>query len=333
MKPINLKVIDSRLHKLIDLRNNTRISIFLICLLISVFIWFLIKMSKDYSTDISYQIKFHNPPSDQIITETRDSVIYLQVNSRGFDLMNRIYFKKSSPIFIDLARTNIHKERYTMGSYILSESLLSQIRNQYEFSNEISRISPDTLYLKLENTISKEVDIQLKLKVTPKQQHYVYGEITQSHFKVIANGPPSLIKEIGSISTEQIELQDIQEDQNLLLKLVNPFDGKNVKLSIDSIAVFIPIENFTESALSIPIEIKNQLNLQIKLFPETLTVKYLVALKDFDRISSDMFSAYIDYDQSSLSYQKVILNKYPDFIKIVDFNPKAVEYLILMNND
>ncbi len=333
MKPINFKVIDTRLHKLKDLRNNTKISIFLICLLISIFIWFLIKMSKDYSSDISYQINFYNPPSDQIITEARDSVIFLQINSRGFELLNRIYFKNTKPINIDLSRTSIHKERYTMGSYILSESLLSQIRNQYEFSDEIGRISPDTLYLKLENTISKEVDIQLNLEINPKQQHYIYGNVTQSHLKVEINGPPTIIDKIKNIETEQIELHNIDADQHLLIPLINPYSNNNVKFSIDTIKIDIPIENFTESSLSIPIEIRNQSELNIKLFPETISVKYLVALRDFDRVSPDMFSAYINYDPSFKNYQTIIFSRHPDFVRLVDFSPKSVEYLILMNND
>jgi hypothetical protein len=59
----------------------------------------------------------------------------------------------------------------------------------------------------------------------------------------------------------------------------------------------------------------------------------LVALTDYDRINSNMFSAIVNYDASSLNYQKVVLEQIPKFVKIISFSPETVEYLILKNND
>jgi len=322
-----------KILKIRNLRDKTRLSIFLICLLISISIWLLIKMSKDYSSDIPYKINFVNPPSDQIITKAFDSVVYLKIDSRGFDLLTKIYFKKKNPLIIDLQNIQIYNTSSIVGSYIISASLLKQIRNQNEFSNSISKISPDTLYLNLEKTISKEVDVLLNIDILPKQQHYVYGKIIQSIQKITISGPPSLIDSINSISTEYVKLVNIQSNQLFSLKLINPYRDSQLHLSIDSVQVQIPIEQFTESSLIIPIKIFEKNDLRIKLFPETVTVKFLVALKDFDRITPDIFSAVIHYDEHSLNSQKIEMEHYPTFIKIIDFQPKSVEYLILLNND
>ena len=315
-----------------NLRDKARLSIFLICLLISVSIWLLIKMSKEYSSDVPYEINFVNPPSDQIITKAFDSVVYLKIDSRGSDLLTEIYFKKKKSLIIDLQNVKIYNTGSGFGYYILSSSLFNQIRNQNEFPNSISKISPDTLYINLEKTISKQVDVLLNMDIIPKQQHYVYGKITQSVQKITISGPPSLIDSINSISTEYIKLVNIQSDQLFGLKLVNPYRETQVHLSSDSVQVQIPIEQFTESSMIVPIQIFEKNDLRIKLFPETVTVKFLIALKDFDRITPDIFSAVIHYDERSLNSQKIELERYPTFIEIIDFQPKSVEYLILLNN-
>lgn len=222
---------------------------------------------------------------------------------------------------------------HTKGSYLLSESLLPQIRNQHEFPNYITRIRPDTLYLKLEKTVSKEVEIKLQLEVIPKQQHYIYGSISASRQKTTITGPQSIIDSIDFISSEAFKLEGIQEDQKITLNLLNPYSNRKVRLSDNTIDVMIPVQQYTENAVNIPIQINQAQGLKIKLFPETINIKYLVALKDFERISMDMFSASIQYDPNSVNYQKVVLDQTPNLVKIISFEPGTVEYLILMNND
>lgn len=325
--------IQNRLDKLKKVRNNTSVSIFLFCLLISVFIWTLIKMSKDYSSDIDYTLIFQNPPSNQIISEVIDSVVYLHINASGFDHINRRYLKRQKALIIDLNKVKIHTNRYSMGNYILSESLLNQIRNQYEFPNTINRIFPDTLHLKLDNTISKEVDIKLQLDIIPKQQHYLYGDITKSIQKTTIIGPQSYIDTVDFILTEQLKLENIEADQQLSLRLLNPYPEHYVKLSDQKVDVLVPIQQYTENNISIPIQIKNSASTRIKLFPETVNIKFLVALKDYERINKGMFSAIVKYDKKLLNHQKVILDRIPNFVKVISFEPKNVEYLILINND
>ncbi len=290
-------------------------------------------MSKDYSSDIRYKIHFQNTPSDQIITDIYDSVIYVQIDSRGFDLLNQVYLKKSRTINIDLTNIRIHNKRYSAGNYVLSESILGQIRNQSEFSNQINRISPDTLFLKVQNTVSKEVEVKLNMDIIPRKQHYVYGDISQSIKTVMVNGPFSIIDTIKFITSEYIKLEDVQEDQNFDLPLVNPFKKEQVKFSIDTVKVSIQIQEYTESTANIPITIINNSKARIKLFPESVNVRYLVALKDFERITKDMFSAVINFNSNSLSNQQVKLDHYPPLVKIIDYEPKSVEYLILINNE
>lgn len=332
MKPKYLGI-GERLISFKETRNKASISIFLFCLLISLFIWVLIKMSKDYSSDISYKLNFNNPPANQIISDVFDSVIYLQIDSRGFDLFNRRYLKKSEALNIDLSNVKIHRKRNSLRSYILSESILNQIRNQNEFPNYINRIYPDTLHLKLQNTISKEIALKLQLEIIPKKQYYIYGEITSSINSVTVTGPSSIIDTLDFILTKPLKLENIVTDQQINIALLNPYFKEKVSISNHSVDVLIPIQQFTENDINISIKVNQTSALRIKLFPETIKIKYLVALKDYERINPDMFSANIYFDGNSLNYQRVKLDRIPNFIKLISFEPKTVEYLILMNND
>lgn len=288
-------------------------------------------MSKDYTSDVKFNINYINPPTNKIITDVLDSIIYLNLGSRGFDLFNQSYLKNKKSININLQSVDIHKSQDTNGSYILTSTLLYQVKRQFDFANQISSISPDTLYLNLENSVSKEVSIAMQIEIEPKQQHYIYGNIKQSHSSVVINGPSSLVDSIQSIQTEFIRLQDIYQNMDVKLALINPFDKDQLNLSIDSVTIAIPIEEFTESSINVKINILNKQDLSLKLFPEEIEITYLVALKDFQNINPDMFNVEIHFDPELIHHQDVILQHYPSFIKISNFKPKRVEYVILKN--
>ncbi|MCP4551911.1 MAG: hypothetical protein GY834_07705 [Bacteroidetes bacterium] len=286
-------------------------------------------MSKDYTSDVKFNINYKNPPPNQIITYVIDSIIYLNLDSRGFDLFNQSYLRNKKSIDINLQSIDIHKNRANTGNYILSSTLLSQIKKQFDFSNQISSISPDTLFLNLESSVSKEVPILLQIEIEPKQQHYIYGSIKQSNTSVIINGPSSIINSIQSIQTEFVKLQDINQSMNIKLALINPFDLSQLNLSNDSVMITIPIEEFTENSINVPIHITDNQDLSLKLFPEEIEITYLVALKDFKNINPSMFNAEIHFNPELIHYQDVLLQHYPPFIKISNFEPKRIEYVIL----
>lgn len=288
-------------------------------------------MSKDYTSDVKFNINYTNPPANQIITDVLDSILYLNLDSRGFDLFSKSYLRNKKSININLQSVDIHVNRATNDNYILTSTLLNQVKKQFDFSNQISSISPDTLFLILEKSVNKEVAIALQIEIEPKQQHYIYGNIKQSNTSVIINGPSSLVDSINTIQTEFIRLQDIYQNMDVKLALINPYNEDQFHLSIDSVTLAIPIEEFTESSINVPINILNKQDLSLKLFPEEIEIIYLVALIDFQNINPEMFKAEIHFNPELIYHQEVLLQHYPSFIKISNFKPKRVEYVILKN--
>jgi hypothetical protein len=131
------------------------------------------------------------------------------------------------------------------------------------------------------------------------------------------------------ITTNEIDETGIKDtlmvDVNLktMPKIIVP--GKKIK-------VFIPVDKFTEVIYTIPIHCENNPGgTDIKTFPSTITLSCLVAVSDFDKISSEMFIAAIDYNKiAELKPEKIKVNlvKMPPQIYNIKFHPKTVEYII-----
>ena len=72
--------------KLEKLKNDKRIVVFIVCLSIATVLWFLNALSKDYSTTISYPVKYVNPPGNQFLSNSPPAKFDLKVEAHGFTL-------------------------------------------------------------------------------------------------------------------------------------------------------------------------------------------------------------------------------------------------------
>lgn len=326
VKPHLIKTFE-KITKPRDERTKSRIYAFMICLGLSLSIWFIIKMSKDYYSNVEYPIQFASFPQGQTITNIKDSTIYLKIQSKGFSLFNSIYFKKKEAFKLNLRNLEIHANRYTTGNYLLADEILVQIRNQFKNPANIVGISPDTIFFQMEQIASIEVPVQVNLSVSTKKQFGIYGEINYLNDTIIVTGPPSVINTIQLLQTEEIKLQELDQSRNLKIAILKPTKG--LVLSVDSVSVNIPVEEYTESVLTLPIRLANHGALKFRLFPNEVKVTYMVALKDFQMVNTEMFEAQINFNPNRLRTQKVDLKRHPSFVKISRIEPDIVEYIIL----
>ncbi len=161
-----------------DERSKNRLYVFAICLAVSLSIWLMIKMSKEYNTDVEFPIEYTNFPQDQTITNIKDSTISLKLESKGFNLFSDLYIKKKKPFRVNLRSSRIHSNRYTLGNYVITSTLLPQIRMQFEDAENIIGISPDTLFFHIENISSKIVPIEFDINISTKKQ---FDKIGRAH--------------------------------------------------------------------------------------------------------------------------------------------------------
>lgn len=285
-------------------------------------------MSQDYTTDIDFFVKYTNPPKGQILTHTPDSVVSIKLTSRGFDLLNILFFESREPIQINLSGSNIRKNQSSGGSHILTRNINSQILRQIKFTDRISEISPDTLHFDLEKIISKRVAIVRNFEFTLKAQHYTYGDIIISPDSLTISGPPSMIDSIHYIKTSEIHFMNVDKNINNRIKIQKPNSNNKLTISADSVDLFIPIEKFTENVIKSTIIIKNADQSTIKLFPENVRVTYIIALKDYPNFQADMLSIGINFDKSK-NRQTLAVFHQPSFIKITNIEPQTVEYIII----
>jgi hypothetical protein len=97
------------------------------------------------------------------------------------------------------------------------------------------------------------------------------------------------------------------------------------------------VEKYTEENISIPVAIENiPDSLSMKTFPNKITISYLVGLSDYENVRPDQFEIIADYnsiDPGETKFLNVFLKEIPQFIKVIKFYPRQLEFIIERNKN
>jgi hypothetical protein len=145
-------------------RFRNQLYVFLVCLGISIFIWSLVRLSKDYIYTVNYHVRYINIPSTLRLIGKSDTIIRLNIKVQGFDFFSDQYFKRKNQLF-DVSLKNvklISRDAYPTG-YLLTSHIGRDIANQSSYLLEIYSVSPDTLFFKFER---KNLKTMSSIRVT-----------------------------------------------------------------------------------------------------------------------------------------------------------------------
>lgn len=327
-----------KLINLIDRAKNPRdrnfrnhLYIFLICCGISLFIWFLIKMSDEYISEIKIPVSYENEPIDKLLVNA-DDYVTVRLRAMGGNVFSEKFFSGHESVILNLKQADIRKSRYFDKYYILTDNLKDRISHRFDYDHDIMSIDPDTLFLEFEEIISKSVKIKTRINVSCKPQYQVYDSIIISPQEVIISGPSSVIDTIRNIYSISEDYTDLDKNLETMLALSLPLNDNKISYSETEVKLNVPVEKYTESSIELPVMgSSNDTAIRIRTFPESVQLTYQVAIKDYKLVKPDMFfiSAYFDTEKDKeKKLIKVKVHKSPEFIKITRIHPDKVEFLI-----
>ena len=105
-------------------------------------------------------------------------------------------------------------------------------------------------------------------------------------------------------------------------------DGQ-IRSNIKEVKADVQVERFTEMDVEVPIHVTS--NQRVRFFPETMSVKCLVAIRDYASITPESFTVTVDKHQMEAMQPllDVHLASWPPTVQILSTRPDKVEYLIV----
>jgi hypothetical protein len=143
---------------------RVQLSVFLVCLALSVFIWALVRLSKDYFYSVEYRLSFSNPPGNLRLLGCSDSTLTLKIKLQGFEFFSEQFLIKQDRSYeVNLRNVRLHYTGEHSSGYLLTNRIGKEIISQTSFPNDVYFVSPDTLFFEFE----KERIKRMPSKPTP----------------------------------------------------------------------------------------------------------------------------------------------------------------------
>jgi hypothetical protein len=310
---------------------NKRLIIFFFFLLLSILFWFLTALNKDYDTILSYPVRYTKIPKELILMNNAVDQLLLDVQSRGFTLLRLKMQSKLYPLALDLNSFSLHSVpgEVPIVLYLVTDLIVNKLQQQLTPDIRIKSVVPDTIMLLLTEKFEKKIAVRPDLDMEFERQYMQVGKLKITPDSLTVSGPENIIDTINFITTEPEKVKGLKKNITMELKL-KPVN--KLEYSVREVTVNIPVEKFTEGSLKIPIEVINiPDSLFLRTFPANVEITYRVGLSDYKNVNENMFMAVVDYSakENSIGNKlEVQLVKVPEYVRITNFSPKSVEYII-----
>jgi len=155
-------------HDLIEFIENARkrrpdkfghqFSVFLSCLGISIFLWLLVQLSKEYSYQVEYQLHYKQIPSSLRLVYFSDSVINVMIKVQGFEFFSDHFLKsRHRDVDVSLRGIKVRQEDDLFAGYLLTRNISTEIAAESEYPLDIFSTTPDTIVFSFEKKSLKKL--------------------------------------------------------------------------------------------------------------------------------------------------------------------------------
>lgn len=310
---------------------NKRFLIYLFFLLVSVLLWYLNALGKDYITVIRYPVKYENFPKGKALISDLPEKLNLKVKGFGFTILRYKLLSYTRPITLPIENFRLEVIRknnqyiYFMPTRYTREWLNNQLGNEIQ----LLEVNPDTLVFRFTDVVEKMVPVKVNLNIQFEKQFMQNGKLVIRPENILVTGPQAIIDTLAFVQTKMLQKKNLKDT---LIQEVELMNQPKLTLTKSKVWIMLPIEKFTEKTFSIPIETDNAPeDYRVRTFPGSVSVSFRVGISAYDKITPYMFRAMLDYNSliiGSSSKAKINLTKYPSIVQDIRFYPKTVDYLI-----
>ena len=326
---LSIKQIIFKIEPLIKgARLDKNIISYLICVVIASSVWLLNTLNKNYSTVLTYPLKYTNLPEDKYSIAELPNQLKLEVQAKGFVLLGYKLKTTFLPITLNfesynklLNQSGDHYE-YTLHTNNLKEKFVSQIDPDIKLLN----IYPENIDLKFAIAKKKKVAVRPHLSYTLKPQHMLTKQ-TVTPDSIWVSGPAIFIDTLQYVNTQPLTLDKLSKNERRRLDLA---PSQHFHFREKEVEILLEVEQFTEVKRTFPIRVKNvPSSIKMQLFPAQVSVNYAVALSKYNQIGEQDFEFSVEYPQDARTiYLEVKATKVPNHIQNLSYSPKKIEYLL-----
>ncbi|MBB6500035.1 YbbR-like domain-containing protein [Pedobacter cryoconitis] len=301
-----------------------RFLVLITCVLLAIAGWLFLALNNKYVYTAKTVLIYKNFPQKKAFHPLQSDTVDLLVEGTGWQLL-------FARLRVNPQSININLDKLNNRNFVLFSEQLYSVNNQLETSQKIISVRPDTLYFDFSKRTVKRVPVKLVSNLTFVKQFGISDRIQCTPDYVTVSGPQEELEKIEEWKTDTLTLHDMQYPavtrvamkQNVL---------KNVNIFPGNVEVKLPVDEFTEKTLEVPLKvINNNEYYNVKLYPKKIKITFMVALSSYQQVNEDFIEAVVDLNEWKLRHHgqlTVKLMRFPDYCRKVKVDPVKIDFII-----
>lgn len=297
--------------------------VFLICTLISIISWSMIKLSKFYERSESFQIVWTNIPSNYILKSENYAEISITYKAQGFIILSSQANNKKNIVEFDLGKISQQRKKANGNIIIPSTILIDRLGNKMLSGSEIISFSPDTLFVPYDELMHKRVPINIDFRLN-SHEVILKSIYKASHDSVLISGSKSAIDTISQIKT-QIDINRIKQASLITTKLHNPLP-KVINIHNTHIDLKLEDENNIEFTTNISLPTHMEKNINYSPTKPHITARFIIPISYLENINMDSLRSCFYFENINSLDNVEVKAKQESEIKVVHIEPNSVSF-------
>ena len=316
----------NRIKQKVERTNKHSAFTFLVFLVISTAAWFLVKLSEDYVTQTTFRVLIEEVPAEKWVSSDEQSV-KMSLNIDGFHTLRYKMIREPNR-FVTIPLSEVPYRLESNNTYSFSSQYVAEkVAERLGITASDITMNDAKVYFTMDALKSKVVPVVLQSNIATARQYDIYGIPMLDPSSVTIFGPQEVIDSIKLVRTELLSRDNVNQSFNATLPL-DLLDGQ-IHSNTKEVKVEVQVEKYTEMDVEVPIKVAD--SLKVRFFPEMMSVKCLVAMRDYASITPENFTVAVDRQQLKAMQPllDVRLASWPPTVQILSTRPDKVEYLIV----
>ncbi|MDR2119825.1 MAG: YbbR-like domain-containing protein [Tannerella sp.] len=303
------------------------ILIFLGFLLLSAGFWFLESLQEEYEIEISIPVRYKNVPRDMILADNNPQNLLARIKDKGTVLINYMWFNSFSPIEIDMKdvlpakKQHVFMEKRTIESFI-SRQLIS--------STSLLHTDPSAIQVDYAALTHKDVVVYACVDIRTEPGFQLSDAIRINPPKVHVYAHSAILDTLSAVETDLVELRRANKTVTLSVRLKQI---PNVQIEPEKVEITVPVEEFTEKRLRIPVGCRNLPgNYTLRIFPSSVEVTCNIPMSKYKNLKNNDIRIQIPFQEFDLNRASgelpVRLTHCPEWVANPLINPATVEFIL-----
>lgn len=300
--------------------NRERLAVAGFVLILAIFLWFWVKMGREYTVRLPMTVEIGTLPVDLALRHEVPDEVKVSLTGEGWELLSW----SINPTVLSLS---VEEE-----TVVLADQIRQQIAPLYQL--RLNDVEPTALLLDLEPVTTKKVPVTGAPVLEYRSRFGPVSDLRLMPDSVEVTGGESRVQPLTSWPVRDLTIPDIS---GTLRRQIPMQTQPGLNISPAQITMIQEVAEFTEGEIRIPIQTRRlPLDMKVEFTPAFITVRYLIPIEQYDEIQDrELFEAIVTAemlfnDSSGFITPQIITLMDGLSIRIQSLQPAQVSYFELV---